>query len=103
MDTPVDIAILKGTKCLYMVGEGRLRHDENGFHLVGCDGRLNYEQKPVASHSLNADYFWYEIGDVISIGDGKTLYYCFPKDKGVSVAKARLATEELYKIKRKRS
>ena len=103
LDTPVDIAILKGTKCLYMVGEGNLRQDENGFRLAGFDGRLNYEQKPIASHSLNADYFWYEIGDVISIGDGKTLYYCFPKDGNVSVAKARLATEELYKIKRKRS
>ena len=98
LETPVDIAILKGTKRLYMVGEGKLRHDEKGFHLEGCDGRLNYEQKPIASHSLNADYFWYEIGDVIGIGDRNCLYYCFPKTD-TPVAKVRLATEELYQIK----
>lgn len=53
----------------------------------------------LASYGLYADYFWYEIGDMISIGDAKYQYYCFPKDqKNSSVAKARLATEELYKI-----
>lgn len=103
LDTDVDIAILKGTKALYTVGGGHLRHDENGFTLEGCDGKLLYKQKPVASYSLNADYFWYEIGDTISIGDGKTLYYCFPKDKDVSVTKTRLAAEELYKIKKNKN
>ena len=36
---------------------------------------------------------------MISIGDKDGLYYCFPKDKTIPVAKARLATEELYKLK----
>ena len=57
-----------------------------------------YEQKPQASYTLNADYFWYEIGDVIGIGNRDALYYCFPKD-GASVTRARLATEELYRMK----
>ena len=39
----------------------------------------------------------YEIGDVIAIGDKNMQYYCFPKDKTVNVAKARLAAEEAYK------
>ncbi|MBQ3065888.1 MAG: hypothetical protein IJC98_06605, partial [Clostridia bacterium] len=55
-------------------------------------------QKPLSSYSLNADYYWYEIGDVISIGDVNGLYYCFPKGDGDIVAKTRLATEELYSI-----
>ena len=84
-------------KGLYMVGKGVLRHDKSGFNLVGCDGALNYSQSPTASYSLNADYFWYEIGDTICIGDNQRLYYCFPP-KDVSVTKARLATEELYKM-----
>jgi hypothetical protein len=68
--------------------------------LTGCDGKLNYTQKPLASYTLNADFYWYEIGDVISIGNQSELYYCFPKDQKTPVAKARLATEELYKIKK---
>ena len=101
LDTDVDIAMLVNTKHLYKVGEGNLKHTEAGFHLTGCDGQLDYTQVPQASYSLYADYFWYEIGDVICIGDREVLYYCFPKDKSVSVAKARLATEELYKLKAK--
>lgn len=98
-ELPVDILIYRDMKTMYKVGEGTLVHDNNGFALTGCDGKLNYTQSPRASYSLYADYFWYEIGDMISIGDGKIQYYCFPKesDKAI-VAKARLAAEEMYKI-----
>ncbi len=102
LDTVVDIGILVDRKAIYMVGEGRLVHDEQGFVLNGCDGALHYTQKPLSSYGLYADYFWYEIGDVISIGTRDCLYYCFPKDKSVSVAKARLAAEELYKLRQPR-
>lgn len=98
MDVPCDIAILKDSKALYMVGSGKLHHDSNGFVLDGCDGRLHYEQSPRTSYSVNSDYFWYEIGDIVSIGTNECLYYCFPKEGDV-VAKTRLATEELYKFK----
>ena len=96
-ESDVEIGMLVDHRALYMVGSGTLRHDENGFTLDGCDGKLHYEQKPQASHSLNADYFWYEIGDVIGIGNRQALYYCFPKEG--SVTRARLAAEELYRIK----
>ena len=101
LETDVKIAMLVNTKSLYMVGEGKLTHDENGFHLVGCDGKLDYSQGPLACYGLYADYYWYEIGDVICIGNKDALYYCFPAED-VSVAKARLAVEELYKIKKTR-
>lgn len=98
LDIPVDIKILKDTNAVYEVGEGRLIHNKDGFKLTGCNGELNYVQGPKQSYSLYADYFWYELGDIICIGDNKTLYYCFPKDIGDVVAKTRLATEELYKM-----
>ena len=101
LDTPVKIGMMVDYKSLYTVGEGRLVHSLEGFHLTGCGGRLDYKQKALASYGLNADYFWYEIGDVISIGDHRSLYYCFPP-KEIPVAKARLATEELYKLHRDR-
>ncbi|MBE6670711.1 MAG: 1-acyl-sn-glycerol-3-phosphate acyltransferase [Ruminococcaceae bacterium] len=101
LDTEVDICVLVDYKALYRVGEGRLTHDKNGFKLVGCDGKLEYTQKPLVSHSLNSDYYWYEIGDIISIGNKDTLYYCFPKGSNVDVvAKTRIAAEELYKTVR---
>lgn len=98
MEFDVRIGCMVNEKALYMVGDGRLTHDESGFHLTGCDNALHYEQSPISSHSLNADYFWYEIGDVIGIGGRDCLYYCFPQTEG-SVTKTRLATEELFKIK----
>ena len=97
LDTDVKILMLVDAKKIYDVGEGHLTHDHNGFTLTGCDGQLQFSLKPSASYSLYADYFWYEIGDMISIGDTGVQYYCFPKTK-CNVAKARLATEELYKM-----
>ena len=94
----VDICMMVDRKCIYRVGEGVLHHDRDGFRLTGCEGRLEYSQKPTASYGLYSDYFWYELGDMICIGDKKALYYCFPKDGGDVVAKTRLAAEELYKL-----
>lgn len=97
-DVKVDIAIVRDTKYLYKVGEGRLVHTADGFHLTGCDGRLDYHQKPLASYSVNADYGWYEIGDLLTIGTTELFYHCFPKHCGDVVTKMRLAAEELYKL-----
>lgn len=96
MESEVDICMMVDYKSIYRVGSGRLVHSTEGFHLTGCDGALDYTQHPQASYSLYADYYWYEIGDMICIGDSKRLYYCFPKGH-IPVAKARIATEELYK------
>lgn len=101
LDEPVRILMMVDHKGIYEVGEGRLTHGYDGFVLDGCEGTLHYEQKPLSSYTLNADFYWYEMGDVIGIGTKDTMYYCMPKDEGetkCSVAKARLATEELFKI-----
>ncbi len=97
---PVDIMMLVDSKQVYEVGSGILTHSPEGFHLTGCGGKLDYTQKPTASHSICADFDWYELGDIINIGDEKAMYYCFPKEEGDVVAKIRLAAEELYKILR---
>ena len=101
LDTDVDIAMLVDFKAIYKVGSGHLTHDREGFRLTGCDGRLNYTQKPQACYGLYADYYWYEIADTICIGDNNHLYYCFPKGEAM-VAKTRLATEEMYKLYKRR-
>ncbi len=99
LEAEVKIGIMRDYKAFYEVGDGVIIHDENGFWLTGCDGKLEYRHPSLASHTINADFYWYTIGDCISIGNRDILYYCFPKSP-ISVAKIRLAAEELYKIKR---
>jgi len=74
-----------------------LTHTSGGFVLRAEE--FEYTQGPTASYSLNSDFYWYETGDVICIGTGRIQYCLFVKD-GAPVAKARLATEELYKLKK---
>ena len=101
LDIDVSIGMMVNHSAIYMVGDGHLTHTAEGFTLTGCDGRLQYSQGPLTCYSLYADYYWYEIGDVICIGNNDVLYYCFPKEGDV-VAKTRIATEELYKLKKRR-
>ena len=101
LETDVKIGMLVDYKAIYMVGEGHLSHGVHGFTLTGCEGALEYHQNPTACYGLYSDYFWYEIGDMISIGNTDRLYYCFPKDN-TPVAKTRLAQEELYKLYKSR-
>jgi hypothetical protein len=98
VDIPVDICMTVDTKAIYHIGSGRLRHNDAGFVLESDDGELHYEQKTLASYTVNSDFNWYELGDVISIGNNDHLFYCFPKTEGDIVAKIRLAAEEIYKI-----
>ncbi len=95
-DTDVTIGMIVDYKALYMVGRGHLHHDTSGFTLTGCDNKLSYSQGPKKCYSCYSDYYWYEIGDVICIGDNDRLYYCFPDKKDI-VAKVRIATEEIYR------
>lgn len=100
LDTEVDVHMLVDYKGLYHIGEGRLVHNADGFRLTGCGGELDFSLSSAASYTVNADYYWYEIGDMISIGNRKELYFCFPKNKNTIVAKAKMAAEEMYKLKR---
>lgn len=100
IDLPVEILMTLTDYKFYRVGEGRLRHDLGGFTLDGCDGQLHYEHKPLCAHTVNSDFYFYQIGDVVSFGNTEHLFYCFPKTEGDIVCKVRLAAEEIYKIKK---
>ena len=97
-ESPVRIFMSVDIKHIYEVGEGILRHGSEGFRLTGCDGELDYSQNPQATHSICSDFNWYEIGDIISFGNSKALYYCIPETKRDCVAKVRIAAEEMYKL-----
>lgn len=97
LDTEVDIAVQVNLDGVCMIGPGRLVHNTEGFRLTSDDGQLDYSQSPIASYTIYSDYYWYERGDIIGIGDTEYSYFCIVKDN-VSVTKARLAAEEIYKI-----
>ncbi len=101
LDTPVDIRMMVDARALYDIGHGRLLHNAEGFRLTDAEGNPLFEQKVRASHTLNADFYWYEIADVIGLGDRNGLFYCFPEAEDGQVppvAKARLAAEEMYRM-----
>lgn len=100
LDAEVDVYVLATMKSLYEIGKGRLIHNTDGFKLYDENGKLLHEQAPLFSYSINADFFWYEIGDVVYIGNSEITYCCVPTNLRNVVAKTRLAAEELYKIKK---
>ncbi len=98
-DVPCDIMMMVDTKALYKVGSGRLSHSmENGFHLTGCDGKIDYRQSSKSMYTCEATPYWYQIDDVIGMGDDKVLYFAFPTEQKEVVGKVKLAVEEIYKI-----
>ena len=102
LDCPVRILVYRDRRAIYDIGKGRLVHDASGFVLTDEEGREIYSQAPGKSYSLYADYYWYETGDVICIGGSEMQFYCLPEGN-VPVAKARLATEELFRLTKKKS
>lgn len=94
----VDIYGLKDFKAIYKLGKGKLIHSKDGFKLDGINIDLHYTQNVKQSYSLYSDFYWYEIDDIICIGDYRARYYCIPTNKNDIVAKVRIATEELYKL-----
>ena len=95
----VEVYMMIDTYHVYSLGDGHLIHNSDGFKLEAFDGKLNCQVPSKQTYSINADFFWYQIADVVTINDSKYSYFCFPKEKRDVVAKMRLATEELYKIK----
>ena len=102
MTSRVRVGMMVDYKAVYMVGEGKVTHGPEGFVLEGDSG-WRYEHKPLTSHGICADFFWYEMGDVIGIGTKSETYYCI-LDEVYKVTKARFAAEELYvKLKKRTS
>lgn len=98
LEVPVDIYVLRDFKALYHVGEGKLFHNKDGFKLNGCNGKINYSQPNDAYYTINCDFYWYEIGDLICIGNDDMRYYCIIKGNYDVASKTKLAVEILYRL-----
>jgi 1-acyl-sn-glycerol-3-phosphate acyltransferase len=97
-DVPCDIYMIVNTKDVYRVGEGRVSHNKEGLHLVGCEGKIDYSQSSKSMYTCEAAFHWYTLGDVIGMGNNRALYFAMPKEDVHVVGKVRLASEEIFKI-----
>lgn len=99
---PVKILLQVDMSSIYDVGKGTLTHTEKGFHLLSSDGAIDFKTSALDNYSLASDIFWYEKGDMISIGDDDKIFYLFPEEGYNVVSKARFATEKIYRMEKKR-
>ena len=97
-DVHCDIYMIVNTKDVYRVGEGRVSHNKEGLHLVGCEGKIDYSQSSKSMYTCEAAFHWYTLGDVIGMGNNRALYFAMPKEDIHVVGKVRLASEEIFKI-----
>ena len=102
LEIRVKIMLQVDFSAVYEVGKGTLRHTPEGFHLTSDDGEIDYSTSPLDNYSLSCDIFWYEMGDMISIGDDRRIFYLFPEDGQMVVSKARFATESFYRRAKER-
>ena len=82
------------------LGEGRMVHDGNGFHVWGTDVDGDpFEMKlPVPSlYSCHIEYEYLgKYGDCVDLNTLEDTWYTYPYDCDFAVTKMALATEELY-------
>ena len=97
VDVRVNILMQRGNSAIFDIGKGRLVHTSDGFHLSSDDKALDFRRYPLDNYSVASDLYWYEKGDMISIGDTEKVFYCFPIEKCDVVAKVRMATEYIYR------
>ena len=97
VDVRVNILMQRGNSAIFDIGKGRLVHTSEGFHLSSDDKALDFRRYPLDNYSVASDLYWYEKGDMISIGDTEKVFYCFPIEKCDVAAKVRMATEYIYR------
>lgn len=92
---PVTVRALCDHKGLYLLGKGTLRHDKTGLTLFSDTGKEIFHQGRYTTHTINVDFYFYAIDDVIALGNKDRLFYCFPENT-FPVYKLRTAAEALY-------
>ena len=99
-ELPVTVRSLPNAKRFILLGEGRMRHDMNGFTVRGTDGDGDpFEMvKPVPSlYSCHIEYEYLgRFGDCVDLNTLDDTWYVYPHDCDFAVTKMALATEELY-------
>lgn len=100
----VDVYSLPNSKGFIYLGEGLLTHNMKGFVLNGEYEGEEYivEKTPESLYACHIEYDYLgKYGDGIDLNTLTDTYYIYPKETKFSVTKISLATEEMYKNKKK--
>nr|MCR5262348.1 zinc-ribbon domain-containing protein [Clostridiales bacterium] len=99
-EMPVTVRSLPNAKRFILLGEGKMTHDMNGFHVSGVDndGDPFGMEKPVPSlYSCHIEYEYLgKFGDCVDLNTLDDTWYIYPHNCEFAVTKMALATEELY-------
>jgi 1-acyl-sn-glycerol-3-phosphate acyltransferase/ribosomal protein L37AE/L43A len=103
---PVTVDSLPNAERFIRLGEGRMVHNMDGFHVAGltADGQPFEMTKPVPSlYSCHIEYDYLgKHGDCVDLNTVDDTWYIYPKGCDFSVTKMALATEELYFAQKRR-
>lgn len=99
-ELPVTVRTLPNAKKLILLGEGKLRHNMDGFKVYGSDvdGDPFEMVKTVPSlYSCHIEYnFMKKYGDCLDTSTLEDTWFSHPHDCDYALTKMALATEELY-------
>lgn len=102
---PVTVRSLPNAKRFLLLGEGTLRHSNDGFTVRGTDADGNPFEMVKSVPSLYSCHIEYEylgrFGDCVDLNTLEDTWYIYPHDCDFSVTKMALATEELYQKNRR--
>jgi len=100
LDVYVDT--LPNSTGFYRLGEGKITHNLQGFHLIGNwdHGQLDIKKPVLANYGLHVEYNYFGKGNGFSFSEQNNTYYLYPINQEFSVTKLHFAVEELYKLEK---
>lgn len=100
LDQRVRIEALPNAVNFIDLGEGRLRHDGQGFALTFTDYGETEERtlrfSPQSTFSLHTEYDYRGKGQCITLSVPDNTYFIYPLEPGFNATKLQFATEGLY-------
>lgn len=93
----VNVDILQNKDGYYRIGQGKVIHDENGFHLEV--DHLVIDKAVPETFGLHVEYDYLGRGDGFSFSKNEDTFYLYPVRQDYNVTKLHFAVEELYNIK----
>lgn len=89
------------------LGQGKLIHDLNGFHLEGYykenDEHYSLDIPALDTYSVHIEYEYLgKYGDCVDLNTLNDTLYVYPECEKFAVTKISLATEEIYKLKKEK-
>lgn len=101
LDVRVRVQSLPNAVNFIELGEGRLRHDSDGFSLTftdyGASGPSTLHFSPQATFSVHTEYDYRGQGECITLSTPDNTYFLYPLEEGFSATKIQFAAEALWR------